>query len=60
MDMEELEPKRPEPEPRKLDEMSIDALEEYLNELEEEMARVRETIAAKEHARAAASSIFKT
>jgi uncharacterized small protein (DUF1192 family) len=39
--------------------MSIEALHEYVGELEAEIARVRETIAAKEKARVGAETLFR-
>jgi uncharacterized small protein (DUF1192 family) len=59
MDWEDLEPQRQKPKPRNLDEMSIEALQEYIAEMETEIARVREAIAAKEAARNGADSVFK-
>ena len=59
MDLDELEPQRGKPQPRNLEIMSIEALEKYIADLETEIARVREAIAAKEEARAGADSVFK-
>ena len=59
MDVEDLEPQKKRPEPKKLEEMSIEALSEYIAELEAEVARVREAIETKREARAGAHSIFK-
>ena len=58
MDIEELEPKKKQ-EVKNLDVMSIEALGEYIAELEAEIARVRETIREKEAARQSADSVFK-
>ncbi len=58
MDIEELEPKKKQ-EVKNLDVMSIEALGEYIAELEAEIARVRETIREKEVARQSADSVFK-
>ncbi len=60
MELEDLEPRNKPPTPRNLDEMSIEALNEYIVELEAEIARVREAITAKEQARAGAESVFKS
>jgi uncharacterized small protein (DUF1192 family) len=60
MDLDDLEPRNKKPEPRNLDVMSIKALEECIAELEGEIARVRQAIAAKKDARAGADSVFKT
>ena len=59
MDIEDLEPKTPRPKLRDLDEMSIEALGEYIGELEAEIARVREAIAAKQKARVGADAFFR-
>ncbi len=58
MDPEDLEPKTKKPAPKNLEVMSIEALQEYVGELEAEIARVRETIAAKEKARVGAETLF--
>ncbi|MBO6838742.1 MAG: DUF1192 domain-containing protein [Alphaproteobacteria bacterium] len=57
------EEERPKPkgiQPMDLDTMSIEALGEYIEELEAEIARVRDKIAAKKDARGAAESLFKS
>ena len=59
MDIEDLEPKNKKPEPKNLEVMSIEALGEYIDELEAEIARVRIEIASKEKAREGAESVFK-
>lgn len=59
MDVEDLEPQREKPKPKNLDIMSIEALQEYIGELETEILRAREAIAAKEAARDSADSVFK-
>jgi len=59
MDLDDLEPRNEKPEPRNLDVMSIEALDEYIAELEAEIARIRQAIAAKKDARAGADSVFK-
>jgi len=59
MDLDDLEPRNKKPEPRNLDVMSIEALDEYIAELEAEIARIRQAIAAKKDARAGANSVFK-
>ncbi|PIW27792.1 MAG: DUF1192 domain-containing protein [Rhodospirillales bacterium CG15_BIG_FIL_POST_REV_8_21_14_020_66_15] len=59
MDADDLEPRKKKPEPKNLDVMSIEALNEYIGELEAEIARVREVIKAKEAARQSADSFFK-
>ena len=47
------------PQLRDLEAMSIEALKAYRQELEQEIARVDEKIAAKQRARAGAQSLFK-
>lgn len=59
MDAEDLEPKKQKPPPRNLDEMSIEALHAYIAELEAEIERVRQSIGAKEKARAGAEGVFR-
>jgi len=66
MDEDDLEPrhqkKKPAPknlEEKNLEEMSIEALEEYIAELEAEIVRIREAIAGKQDARAGAEQFFK-
>lgn len=60
MDLDELEPRKKKPELKNLDVMSIEALEEYIGELEAEIERVRQAIATKQDARAGAESFFKS
>lgn len=59
MEPEDLEPRNKKPEKKNLEVMSIEALEEYIGELEAEIARVREEIAGKQQARHGAESFFK-
>ncbi|MCG8508630.1 MAG: DUF1192 domain-containing protein [Rhodospirillales bacterium] len=59
MDTDDLEPIRPKPEPMNLEEMSIEALTDYIVELEAEIGRVRATIEAKKAALTDADSFFK-
>ena len=59
MDEEDLQPRTKKPPPKNLDTMSIQALEDYIQELEAEIARVRGTIAQKQKAQTAADSFFK-
>ena len=58
MDSEEPEPAK-KPEIKNLDVMSVEALGNYIAELEAEVARARDAIAHKEAARAGAESVFK-
>lgn len=59
MNIDDLEPIRPEPTPKNLEEMSIEALSEYIAELEAEIVRVREVVAIKRAAQTDADSFFK-
>jgi len=59
MDTDDLEPEKRKPAPRNLDVMSIQALGDYIGELEAEIARVREVIAAKQSAHSEADKFFK-
>ena len=59
MDTEDLEPIKVKLVPKNLDEMSIEALGEYIAELEAEISRVRKAIAGKEGAQTTAETFFK-
>ncbi|MCH7936150.1 MAG: DUF1192 domain-containing protein [Proteobacteria bacterium] len=61
MDEDDLEPRhqKKKPAPKNLEEMSIEALAEYIAELEAEIARVGEVIAGKQDARDGAERFFK-
>lgn len=57
---EDEDPPKPKGlQPLDLDVMSVEALNEYIAELEAEIARVRDKIAGKQDARGAAESVFK-
>ena len=58
-DPEDLPVRPARPAPRPLDPMSVDELEAYIRELEAEIARVRQAIAAKHGHRSAAESVFR-
>ena len=58
MEEDDLEPRNRKPEPKNLAGMSIDALHEYIAELEAEIQRARENIAGRQGARSAADSVF--
>lgn len=60
MDLDDLEPKKAKPKPKNLSDLSIEALHEYIAELEAEIERVRADIAGKESAKSAADSFFKS
>jgi uncharacterized small protein (DUF1192 family) len=59
MDLDELEPTKKPAEAKNLEVMSIAALEDYIAELQAEIDRVREAIAAKQAQRGAAESLFR-
>jgi uncharacterized small protein (DUF1192 family) len=59
MDEEDLEPRRKTPKLRDLSPMAIAELETYIVELEQEILRVRDEIAAKRKQRGGAESLFK-
>lgn len=60
MDTDDLEPAKPKPAAKNLEEMSIEALADYIAGLEAEIARVRQAISGKEKAQASARSVFKS
>lgn len=60
MDEEDLEPQTLRAKPTDLDPMSIEALGEYVAELEAEIDRVRAAIAAKTDHRAGVEGLFKS
>ena len=59
MDQDDLEPKNEKPKPINLEVMSIEALNKYIEELEQEINRVNLEIKLKEKARKGAESFFK-
>ena len=59
VDTDDLEPQKKKPEHKNLEVMSIEALGEYIEELEAEIARAREAIKGKQSARLDADSVFK-
>ncbi len=58
MDEEDLVPLRPKPDKKNLETMSIERLGDYVAELEAEIARAREMIAAKKAVRGDADALF--
>ena len=60
MDTDDLEPQREKPKPMDLHVLSIEALGNYIEELEAEIARAREAIDAKRSAHDGAESVFKS
>ncbi len=59
MDTDDLEPEKKKPAPKNLEVMSIEALGEYIGEMEAEIARVRDAITAKQGAQTEADRFFK-
>lgn len=59
MDPEDLEPRKAKPKPKNLDPLSIDELNDYIAELEAEIARVKQDIAKKSAHLSAAAAFFK-
>lgn len=59
MEDQDLEPQKQKPKPRDLEPLSIEALNEYIAEMEAEIDRVRRAIAAKQGHRVGAEGLFK-
>ena len=59
MSFDDLEPQKKKPALKSLEELSIDALHEYIAEMESEIERVRAAIKGKEAARQGAEAFFK-
>jgi uncharacterized small protein (DUF1192 family) len=59
MDPEDLEPRKRKAPPKPLDGMSVAELEEYVAELEAEIARARGVIAGKQSHKSAEDALFK-
>ena len=59
MDEDDLLPRAKKPEPKNLEPLSIEALEDYIAELEAEIARVRTEIGAKKSHRGEAEDLFR-
>ncbi len=59
MEEQDLEPRTQRKKPKDLEVMSIDALEDYIAEMEAEIERARAEIAAKKDHRSAAEDVFK-
>lgn len=59
MEEQDLEPRTQRKKPKDLEVMSIEALEEYIAEMEAEIERARAEIAAKQDYRSAAEDVFK-
>ncbi len=59
MDFEDLEPRKQMTKPRDLSSWSVNELNDYIGNLEAEIARAKKTIAGKQDHRAAAAAFFK-
>lgn len=59
MDADDLEPVKKQPEKRNLEVMSVEALSEYIQELEAEIERVKAEMERKKSARSSAEGLFK-
>ncbi|HUC63161.1 MAG TPA: DUF1192 domain-containing protein [Alphaproteobacteria bacterium] len=59
MDIEDLEPRKAKPKPKSLDPLSVDELNAYIAELEDEIARVKAEIGRKQAHLNAAAAFFK-
>jgi uncharacterized small protein (DUF1192 family) len=58
-DLDDLDPRQKKPQPKNLDVMNIEDLREYAAMLKAELARVEDTMKAKQSHAAAAASLFK-
>lgn len=59
MDEKELEPQTKKPDLKNLEVLSIEALGEYIGELEAEIERAKAEISGKQLAKSAADSVFR-
>ena len=59
MDLDDLEPQKKPKELKNLEVMSVDSLNDYIAELEEEIIRVQSAISLKKSAKEGAESFFK-
>jgi len=59
MSIDDLEPQKKKPPKKDLEVLSIEALGEYIEELEAEIERTRDAIKMKQAARAGAEQFFK-
>lgn len=59
MDENDLEPREKKPVLKDLTVLSIEALEDYIGELEAEIGRIREEISRKQTAQTSAESFFR-
>ena len=59
MDEEDLLPRKAKPQPKNLDPVSIEELNLYIGELEDEIRRVRTEISKKQKIRDGAAALFR-
>ncbi len=59
MDAEDLEPRKQKPKPKDLELMGVAELEDYIADLEAEIARARAVIDGKQSHKGAAEALFK-
>ena len=59
MDTDDLEPRKPKPQPKNLEPMGVEELRAYIAELEAEIRRVEADIARKTKHRSGAEALFK-
>ena len=59
MDFEDLEPRKQPPKPRDLSGWSVEELNSYIDNLQDEIERARGVIAGKQSHRAGAEAFFK-
>ncbi|PHS75037.1 MAG: DUF1192 domain-containing protein [Rhodospirillaceae bacterium] len=59
MDIDDLEPQKSKAKQKDLDEMSIEAIEEYIQDLKSEIKRAEAATRSKQAARAGADAFFK-
>jgi uncharacterized small protein (DUF1192 family) len=59
LEEDDLQPRNVKPKPKDLVPLSIEALEDYVGELEAEIARVRAAIDAKRRHRSGAEALFR-
>jgi len=60
MEWDDLEPKKKKPAPKDLHVMGVEELQDYIAELEAEIARAREAIAEKQKHRSGVEGLFKS
>lgn len=59
IDPEDLEPRKPKPKPRDLEGLGVSELQDYIADLEAEIARAKAVIARKQDHRSGAEAFFR-